>query len=312
MIPERSLWRSIAGVFLLVATIVCCAALAANLANGAEDDASQPTQQQRERLLANMRELAKRTQVRIEPDDRRPQLVESPVFRYDDKPRAFLDATLWVWTDEGRPVAFEKIEAMESQPPAWQYCFTSVSAPLLSVAWEGRPRYRTTEPGVEFRPLPNGPAVAAGAAQRKRQAKELIREFSARILTDVAGNRSEAMRLLPRPIFEFSEPESKTFGGAVFGMTTNGTNPDLLILLEIDGEEQSLRWNYAAARMTTGGLKVQYRETPVWEADYVSSATTVFPSWTYFAIPRLETNENGAPRLGGAKPSIPPEKASDR
>lgn len=35
--PERSLWRSIAGVCLLIATIVCCAALAANLANGAED-----------------------------------------------------------------------------------------------------------------------------------------------------------------------------------------------------------------------------------------------------------------------------------
>jgi len=36
--PKRSLWRSIAGVFLLIATIVCCAALAANLANGAEDE----------------------------------------------------------------------------------------------------------------------------------------------------------------------------------------------------------------------------------------------------------------------------------
>lgn len=316
MIPERSLWRSIAGVFLLVATIVCCAALAANLANGAEDDPSQRTQQQREqqqreRLLANMRELAKRTQVRIEPGDRRPQLVESPVFRYDDKLRAFLDATLWVWTDQGRPVAFEKIEAMDSQPASWQYCFTSVSAPLLSVAWDGGPRYRTTEPGVEFRPLPNGPAVAAVAAHRKRQAKELIREFSARILTDVAGNRSEAMRLLPRPIFEFSEPESKAFRGAVFGMTTNGTNPDLLILLEIDGEEKSLRWNYAAARMTTGGLKVQYRETPVWEADYVSPATTVFPTWTYFAIPRLETNENGASGLGGAAGRLASPKKKD-
>ena len=314
MTPKRSVWRTVAGVCLLIATIVGCAALAANLANGAEDDARQQTQQQREqqqreRLLAQMRELAKQTQVRFQQGDRQPQLVASPVFRYDDKPRHFLDATLWVWTDEGRPVAFEKIEAMDTQPAAWQYCFTSGSAQLLTADWQGGRRYRTTEPGIELRPLPDEPAVGAGAAQRKRHARELIRDFSARILTDLADNRTEAMRLLPRPIYEYSEPESKAFRGAVFGMTTNGTNPDLLILLEIGGEEQTLHWNYAVARMTTGGLKVHYRETPVWEADYVSPPTNVFPKWTYFSIPRRDVVHEDPPRLGGAGGIVPPKKA---
>lgn len=286
MSPKQSLWRSIAGVCLLIATIVCCAALAANLANGAEDDEKRrqpPEQRQRERLLAQMRELAQKTQVRYRQGERQPQLVASPVFRYDDKPRHFLDATLWAWTDAGRPVAFEKIEAIDSQTPIWQHCFTSASAELLKVEWADGRRYQTTSPGVEFRPLAEAPAVAAGAAQRKRQARELVREFSARIVTDLASNQSEAMRLLPRAIFEYSEPQSQAFLGAVFGLTTSGTNPDLLLLLEPRGEGETLQWNYAVARMTAGGVSLRYRGTPVWEVDFIERGKA-FPNWVFFSL----------------------------
>jgi hypothetical protein len=304
MTPRASVWRSIIGVCLLAATVVVCAALAANLANGAEDGEKRPEQrqrqQERERLLAKMRELAQQTQLRFQQGDRQPLLVESPVFRYDDQPRHFLDATLWVWTDQGRPVAFQKIEAMESRTPAWQYCFTSVSEELLEVQWAVGGRFRSTSPGIEFRQLIEAPAVAAGSAQRKRQARELAREFSARIVIDPVNNRTEAMRFLPTPIFEYSESPTKMFRGAVFGLTTNGTNPDLLLFLEARDEKESLRWNYAAARMTTGGLNVCYREMPVWEAEFVAPRSTPFPTWTFFATPRHETAGDGSPLAGGA------------
>jgi hypothetical protein len=286
MRPKHSLWRSIAGVCLLIATVVCCAALAANLANGAERDekGQEPReQQQREQLLTQMRELAQKTQVRYRQGEREPQLVASPVFRYDDKPRHFLDATLWVWTDGGRPVAFEKIEAIDSQIPTWQHCFTSASQELLKVEWEGGRRYQTTSPGVDFRPLAEAPAVASSAVQRKRQARELVREFSARIVTDLAGNQSEAMRLLPRAIFEYSGPGSQEFLGAVFGLTTSGTNPDVLLLLEPRGEGEPLHWSYAVARMTAGGVRLQYRGAPVWEVDFIERGK-VFPTWTFFSL----------------------------
>lgn len=286
--PERSLWRSIAGVCLLIATIVCCAALAANLANGAEGDEKQQEQQQRERLLAKMRELAKQTQVRFVQSERKPLLVETPVFRYDDKPRHFLDATLWVWTEQGRPVAFQKVEAMEVTSPAWQYCFTSVANELLEVEWGKGRRFQSTSKGIEFRPLAEAPAVAAGASQRKRQARELAREFSARIVTDPMDKQSEAMRLLTTPIYEYSDPQSKKFLGAVFGLTTSGTNPDLLLLLEARGEVEPLLWNYAVARMTSGGLSVHFGKTQVWQAEYISPPPTAFPTWTFFSTPRSE------------------------
>ncbi|HWB11419.1 MAG TPA: hypothetical protein VG826_19470 [Pirellulales bacterium] len=273
----------------LAAFILTSLAAADELPRADEQQEQRQRQQERERLLAKMRELAKQTQLRFQQGDRQPQLVESPVFRYDDQPRHFLDATLWTWTDQGRPVAFQKVEAMESRPLTWQYCFTSVSEELLDVQWAGKGRFQSTSPGIEFRRLTDAPAVAAGSAQRKRQARELAREFSARIVIDPVNNRTDAMRFLPTPIFEYAEAPTTMFRGAVFGLTTNGTNPDLLLLLEARREDGGLHWNYAAARMTTGGLTLRYREVPVWEAEFVAPRSTHFPTWTFFSVPDGET-----------------------
>ena len=294
MKPRASVWRSIIGVCLLAAAAVVCAALAANLANGAEDD---KRQQQRERLLAEMRSRAKQTQVRFEQGDRQPQFFDSPVFRYDDQPRFFLDATMWVWTDGIRPVAFEKIEAMAQDRAKWGYCFTSVADRLLTVKWGDGRQYRTTAPGAEFRPLPGDDAVPAQSAARKREARKrearkrearkLVRDFSARILTDDRSNTTEEMRLLPTPIFEYNAPETKDFRGAVFGLTTSGTNPDLLILLEPRDDAGIPAWHYAVGRMTIGGVTLKYREATVWQVDYCQPVPTAFPTWTFFFTPRI-------------------------
>ncbi|MGH7137596.1 MAG: hypothetical protein ACREHD_17760, partial [Pirellulales bacterium] len=90
-------------------------------ADESERAATDRREEKRSQLLQQMKALAESTQVRYQTGDRRPQLIGSPVFRYDDQPRRFLDATMWVWTDNGRPVAFQKVEAM---PQAWQYCLT--------------------------------------------------------------------------------------------------------------------------------------------------------------------------------------------
>src|SRR5262245_61341347 len=135
-------------------------------------------------LLGEMRELAKQTKVRPAQGERSFELVRDPVFRYDDQPRRFIDATMWVWTAAGRPVAFQKIEAkyhVENGRPQWGYCFASVTPELLSVEWTKDQTYRSLEPGIAFKPLPEAPAVAGDPSKRKRQARELARKFSARV-----------------------------------------------------------------------------------------------------------------------------------
>src|SRR5688572_24616661 len=71
-----------------------------------------------------MQEYAEATTVWIDPiDNEVADLVPQPVFRYADQPRNIPDATLWVWTKDGRPVAFQKLE-VDARPgfSQWTVC----------------------------------------------------------------------------------------------------------------------------------------------------------------------------------------------
>jgi len=246
--------------------------------------ADEPRDPRRVRSLDEMRALAVATTVRYQHGEGQLKLVDSPVFRYDDQPRRFLDATMWVWTDQGRPVAFQKIEA---EPHVWGHCFTSLAERLLEVEWSGHSPYRSTEPGIAFRSLPDAPDVPTRSSMRSLELRNLAREFSARIVVDRDGN-SEQMRLLSTPIFEYAEPRSNLVSGAVFGFATNGTNPDLLLVLEArtEPEQNTSRWHFGAARMTIGGVALKHRETTVAEFPYVEPHAAAFPTWTFFPITR--------------------------
>ncbi|HWB09835.1 MAG TPA: hypothetical protein VG826_11435 [Pirellulales bacterium] len=241
-----------------------------------------------------MRQLAQKTNVHYQENERKPQLLEAPVFRYDDQPRRFLDATMWVWTDGGRPVAFEKIEAMDRGRPQWATLFTSVSEGLLTVQWDESREYRSTSPGVDFRPLPSAPDVPARSSAQRLAAREVVRGFSARILTDVGPDKTEEMRLLPAPIFEYTDPETKQFRGAIFGLTTGGTNPDVLILLEPRESGAKSVWNYSVTRMTTCGVTLRYGEATVWKAEFCLPPANTFPTWTVFYTRRQEIEDESA------------------
>jgi hypothetical protein len=251
------------------------------------DDAAEG---RRTELLEQMRSLAQKTAVEYASGTSRPKLVEQPIFRYDDQPRRFIDATMWVWIDAGRPVACQKIEAkleFNTGEPLWGYCFTSLSTEKLKVAWADR-SYCSTEPGIVFQPLPDAPAPAAGSTQRKRQIRELARGFSGRILQNPRTGDSSQMRLLTTPIFEYADPQTSILNGAMFGFETNGTNPDLVVLLEVRGSPEKPEWQFAPARMTTGGITLNYRDEKVWEAPFVSPHDGPFANWLFFRTPRTQ------------------------
>lgn len=245
--------------------------------------------QRREKLLAQMRELAEETKIQFEASDCRPELVKSPVFRYDDQPRRFIDATIWAWTSQGYPVAFQKIEARLHQntgQPQWGYCFTSLTEDKLVVEWSPDRSFRATEPGITWESVPDATAPAARSTERKRQAREIARGFSGRIVINPKTNNTAEMRLLITPLVEYHDPEAKLLLGAVFGLEINGTNPDLLIRLEVRSKDGKPQWHFAAARMTTGGITLKYKDEVVWEAEFVQPHTGPYSTWTFFSTPR--------------------------
>jgi hypothetical protein len=262
-------------------------AVAVRTARAAEPASAQDEQHERRRaqLLEQMKQRAQATRVRYQEGDREPKLLDSPVFRYDDQPTRVVDATLWLWTDAGRPVAFQKIEAMDTGNTFWTTCFASVDKNLLAVRWNDHSEFRSTEPGIDFRPLAGAAEVPSGSAARKRAARALARELTARIY-DVRFDTADETRVLPTPIFEYADPETKDFQGAAFGFAYRGTNPAVLILLEPLAADGGLAWHYAVARMTSCGVVLKHQEKTVWEVDVHRDRPRDFPTWTFFFSPR--------------------------
>jgi hypothetical protein len=267
----------------MLAAWLASAILSSSLARGDER-----AERQRAQLLEQMRTLAQQTDIKFVEGGTRPQLNPNPVFRYDDQPRRFIDATMWVWSVEGRPVAFQKVEAkyhVVTDKPEWGYCFGSVSPELLSVEWPGGRNFRSTEPGIIFRRIDNAPQVAPNGVAQRRQLRDLARRFSCRIVTDPRNNVTQETRLLTRPLVEYADAKTEA-PGAVFGFAANGVNPDVLILVEAREDAGELSWHVAPGRMTSSGVLLRYDDNAIWEVPWVNWNEAPFPTWTFFYMPR--------------------------
>ena len=100
-------------------------------------------------------------------------------------------------------------------------------------------------------------------------------------------NVREEVRLLPRPLHRYSDPGSGLQDGAIFAFATNGTNPDCLIVIELDGKELSRAvWKYAPVRMTVAQLSVRLDQKEVWSVPYVYAPApgtlAAFDAWLFF------------------------------
>src|SRR5262245_60631155 len=130
----------------------------------------EPADAKVQKLSDESRTRAERIQVKMVVGDQTTtaKLHANPVMKYTDVPRQIEMATLWVWHDEGRPVALGKVEAYQREGgPKWLYCFASASTGLVDGKWpEGR-RFQARRPGIERTPI-NGPATQEQAASRLR------------------------------------------------------------------------------------------------------------------------------------------------
>ncbi len=243
---------------------------------------------QREENLKAMEQRARGTKVHVDAKPHGdPELIPQPLFHYTDEPRRILDATLWGWFDEGRLQAICKIELYEdrSLPQGrWLYCFGSLSSALVSAEWADGHRWAATKPGIQLRPLEGAPAPAEGKAARLRQMKELAGRFGATLI-DEPVNKREKMRLLPRPLYRYEAPAGESLDGAVFGLTSNGTNPDAILVIELQRSKAgaATEWAYGVAGMTTGGLALTLDDKEVWaKAGVPASGTGGYDTWAWF------------------------------
>ena len=205
-----------------------------------------------------------------------------PLMKYTDVPRRIEMATLWVWQEDGRPVALGKVEAYErKEGTKWLYCFASTSTGLVEGKWPDGRRFQARKAGVEWATI-KGPVPQETQAGRLRQMKELFQRFTATTRDDLLKT-SDDLRPLVRPLHEYSSPKQGAVQGILCGFTANGTNPDVIVALEAvaDDKGAAKSWRYAVIGMTASGISVKLDKTEVFTRAYVNTLEDR-DQWTHF------------------------------
>ncbi len=195
------------------------------------------------------------------------ELRREPIYRWTNPTRVGGQiGEVFIWTHRGRP---EVVGSIFSHPDGdlRVFCheFHSLSTAVLVVDRDGPNRWEPQAPGVDLKPISGAAAPAPTAAQRLAQIRELSRTFSGRSLSD-AGQAWE-LRLLPRPLYRYESTDPDVIDGALFALvSTAGTDPEIILVIEARRTDSGPRWHFGAARFSDMSLWLKHKEEEVWNA----------------------------------------------
>jgi len=173
---------------------------------------------------------------------------------------------VFVWTYRDRP---EAVGSIFSHPMAGQrrvlHEFHSLSPVVLYPTGNSRMRWQP-QSGAVIQAVPGAPKPADSAAQRRLQLKSLAREFSAYSVVPANGDRWE-LRLQTAPLLQYDAVGPEVLGGALWTfVTTAGTDPEVMLLIEARKSQQRRQWMFTPVRFSDYSLYLLHKNKRVWAA----------------------------------------------
>ncbi len=180
----------------------------------------------------------------------------------------------------------------------------SLSEAMLVVDRDSPNRWEPKAPGVDLKPVPDAPTPADSPAQRGVQTPgdrpRLLRPEPER-RRPVAWD----LRLLPKPLYRYESTDPEVIDGAVFALVSSaGTDPEIILLLEARKTPQGPRWTYGAARFSDMSLWLKHKDREVWNAirgpenTFTNDAQHRFRFYQDRIVPEIEADP---PPTAGAK-----------
>jgi hypothetical protein len=194
----------------------------------------------------------------------RPKLLAEPVLRWSNPAAGHVHGNVYLWTLEGRPAIVGSLFKWFSPHTHMSHEFQSLAEQPLIGKFDGREVWNCGEPGLRFAALSNAPRPAGGKTQRLLQMRELARNFT--VMKRERDGSTGELRLLPQPIYRYDAPQAGVIDGGLFAFV-QGTDPDLFLLLEVRESGGNLTWQFAASRMNSVALSLQFNAQVIWQVD---------------------------------------------
>jgi hypothetical protein len=212
-----------------------------------------------------IRELAQSYIVQLDDEKTPAKLQPEPIFRWTNPERGSKGGTLFLWTDQGRPVmtlgiwTYRDIRLSRELQSLYLKPFTARSSDNVNLT--------PTVAGVEYHELSNSPPPAESAVFRLVQMRKIAADFSATVKRR-DRTKPDPLRLLSQPLYRYSEMPTGVTDGALFAFS-QGTDPEVFLLLE----SREAAWHYAFAPSTSGSVKGFHKDMLVWDYRPTSSDT---------------------------------------
>lgn len=203
------------------------------------------------------------------------ELKKEPVFEWLNAARGDTQGAVFLWLHDGRPAALACIFShSHSRLPGRQirHELHALDPEKLVVK---RDEYNQWKPqaGLARKELPDAGDPAATPGGRLVQMRRLAQEFSGH---SVDRDRQRwQLRLLPTPLYRYPTAKTDAIDGALFAlMSSAGTDPEVLLLIEAKKAQGKLHWEYACGRFSDLELHVQRKDNEVYSS--VRSAANTF------------------------------------
>ena len=160
--------------------------------------------------------------------------------------------------------------------------FRSLSVNPLTATWKGNVEWAARTAGLEFAPLDAAPEPDRSPTRRLSQMRSILDSFSASVSDNKLGRQE--LRLLPKPLYRYSQPERGLLDGAIFAFVLT-TNPEFLVVVEAQTIAGRPQWVYSPARFTGRQCELRINNQVVWPRGDLPS--TQDPAAPFFQLRKL-------------------------
>ena len=204
---------------------------------------------------------------------------KQPALSWSNPERQTPAGAMFLWTLRGRPHAaicfYPNVSLIDIE------CQSLSDGPLIAEV-DDQMVWQPESAGVHFSPLESAPVPARSLFLRLRQMRNISREFTARL---VPPNKNPIeLRMLGTPVYRYqldddSPARDGLIDGAVFCFV-QGTDPEVLVLVEAFQQGEQRSWRYALARMSIVPTQVRHQSMLIWETDWAIKRPST-PYWVY-------------------------------
>jgi hypothetical protein len=196
------------------------------------------------------------------------ELKKEPVFEWLNAARGDTQGVVFLWLRDGRPAALGNIFSH----PHGQFAGRQIRHELHALDPEkllvSRPNALNEwkpQAGLARKELPDAAPPAEATAARLLQMRRLAQEFTGHSVD--RDDKHWELRLLPTPLFRYPPAKAGVVDGALFAlMSSAGTDPEVLLLIEAKQEDGKVRWQYACGRFSDWELHVQRKDKEVFSS----------------------------------------------